>query len=430
VKRTLLADKTREKYRVSDKDFTRQRVLTFTIVAVSILRGHKFSLQNALNKVFEALGKLRLTPTNSAFCQSRQKISPELFVRLHQVARDDFYQLYGEDGEVLTWRKHRVLAYDGTNLNLPNTPDLQKAFSIPRNQKGAQGVQALAGVLYDVRNDIAIGAQLGPLQAEKNFLLNDLWSGTKPGDLIVMDRLFDDFVIIATAEKYARKVLIRCPNNSFAAVNEFRVSDDTERVVTIELPTTGKTRKYVREHKLPESVTVRLIKFTLESGEMEVLLTTLCDRRRYPRAEFKEVYHWRWNEEGFFDRVKNIFEVERFSGVSETAIKQDFFGVIFLTTLESILTKGPQSELAEEDRRRRNKTRAMVNRSVSYVSLVDRAVQLLADPRTDPEEVLEELQFLFKKDPTRNLKDRKFERKKFNHAARLRFHRYRKRISA
>jgi Transposase DDE domain len=430
VKRTLLADKTREKYRVSDKDFTRQRVLTFTIVAVSILRGHKFSLQNALNKVFEALGKLRLTPTNSAFCQSRQKISPELFVRLHQVARDDFYQLYGEDGEVLTWRKHRVLAYDGTNLNLPNTPDLQKAFSIPRNQKGAQGVQALAGVLYDVRNDIAIGAQLGPLQAEKNFLLNDLWSGTKPGDLIVMDRLFDDFVIIATAEKYARKVLIRCPNNSFAAVNEFRVSDDTERIVTIELPTTGKTRKYVREHKLPESVTVRLIKFTLESGEVEVLLTTLCDRRRYPTAEFKEVYHWRWDEEGFFDRVKNIFEVERFSGFSETAIKQDFFGVIFLTTLESILTKGPQSELAEQDRRRRNKTRAMVNRSVSYVSLVDRAVQLLADPRTDPEEVLEELQFLFKKDPTRNMKGRKFERKKFNHAARLRFHRYRKRISA
>lgn len=430
MKRTLLADKTREKYRVSDKDFTRQRVLTFTIVAVSILRGHKFSLQNALNKVFEALGKLRLTPTNSALCQSRQKISPELFVRLHQVARDDFYQLYGEDGEVLTWRGHRVLAYDGTNLNLPNTPDLQKAFSIPRNQKGAQGVQALAGVLYDVRNDIAIGAQLGPLQAEKNFLLNDLWSGTKPGDLIVMDRLFDDFVIIATAEKYARKVLIRCPNNSFAAVNEFRVSDDTERIVTIELPTTGKTRKYVREHKLPESVTVRLIKFTLESGEVEVLLTTLCDRRRYPTAEFKEVYHWRWDEEGFFDRVKNIFEVERFSGFSETAIKQDFFGVIFLTTLESILTKGPQSELAEQDRRRQNKTRAMVNRSVSYVSLVDRAVQLLADPRTDPEEVLEELQFLFKKDPTRNLKDRKFERKKFNHAARLRFHRYRKRISA
>jgi hypothetical protein len=430
LKRNLHTDKTREKYRVSDKDFTRHRVLTFTIVAVSILRGHKFSLQNALNKVFEALGKLRLTPTNSALCQARQKISPELFVHLHQTARDDFYQLYGEDNEVLTWRGHRVLAYDGTNLNLPDTPDLQKAFSIHRNQKNAQSVQALAGVLYDVRNDIAIGAQLGPLQAEKNFLLNDLWSWTKPGDLIVMDRLFDDYAIISTAKRDRREVLIRCRRNSAAIVREFSTSEETERIVTLQMPQTSQTRKYVSQNNLPESVTVRLIKFRLESGEVEVLLTTLCNRSRYPTAEFKEVYHWRWNEEGFFDRIKNIFEVERFSGFSETAIKQDFFGVIFLATLESILTKGPQSELAEEDRRRRNKTQAMVNRSVSYVSLVDRAIQLLADPRTEPEEVLEELQFLFKKDPTRNLKDRKFERKKFNHSARLRFHRYRKRISA
>ena len=426
----MLAGKTREKYRINEKDFSRKRVLSFSIVAVLIIRGHKFSIQNALNKVFEALGKLRLTPTNSAFCQARQKVSPELFVCLHHAARDDFYELYGQDDEVLTWRGHRVLAYDGSDLNLPNTPELQKAFSLHHNQHGWESVHALAGVLYDVRNDIAIGAQLGPLQAEKNFLLNDLWSETKPGDLIVMDRLFDDYAVIATAKRDGREVLIRCPRNSFAVVNEFWDSDETERLVTLPMSQTVRTRKYVRQNGLPETVPVRLMKFTLDTGEVEVLLTTLCDRRRYPRAEFKEVYHWRWNEETFLDRVKNIFEVERFSGFSEIAIKQDFFGVIFLATLESILTKGPQSELAEQDHKRRNKTRAMVNRAVSYVSLIDHTVQLLADPRSNPEEVLDDLQLLFKKDPTRNLKDRKFEHKKLKHSARLRFHRYRKRINA
>lgn len=397
---------------------------------MSILRGHKFSLQNALNKVFEALGKLRLTPTNSALCQARKKIAPELFVHLQQAARDDFYDLYGQDGEVLTWRGHRVLAYDGSDLNLPNTPELQKAYSLHGNQHGWEGLHGMAGVLYDVRNEIAIGAQLGPLQAEKNFLLNDLWSGTRPGDLIVMDRLFDDYTVIATANKDRREVLVRCPRNSFAVVNEFWGSDETERLATLQVPQTAKTRNYVRQHGLPKTVPVRLIKFTLETGEVEVLLTTLCDRRRYPISEFKEVYHWRWNEETFFDRVKNIFELERFSGFSETAIKQDFFGVIFLATLESILAKKPQSELAEQDRRRQNKTQAMVNRAVSYVSLLDHAVQLLADPLKDPEEIIDDLRFLFKKDPTRNLKDRKFERKNLKHSARLRFHQYRKRINA
>lgn len=426
----MRANKTCEKFRVSDKDFTRNRVLTFTIVTMSILRGHKFSLQNALNKVFETLGKLRQTPTNSALCQARQKIQPELFVHLHQAVRDDFYKLYGQDGEVLTWRGHRTLGYDGSDINLPDTPELRKAFSVQRNQHGSECVQALAGVLYDVRNDIALAAEIGPLQAEKNFLLGGCWSATRRGDLIIMDRLFDDYSVIAYAYHHGRHVLIRCPRNSFKIVQEFLGSDDTEWLVDLPLPQTPATRAFVQKEGLPESVPVRLIKVTLDTGETEVLLTTLCDQRRYPTKEFKAVYFWRWNEETFFDRIKNIFEVERFSGFSETAIKQDFFGVIFLATLESVLTKAPQSELAEQDRRRENKTKAQVNRAVSYVALVDHAIQLLVDPHADTEAVLADLHFLFTRDPTRNREGRKFERKELKHSARLRFHRYKKRICA
>jgi Transposase DDE domain len=397
---------------------------------MSILRGHKFSLQNALNKVFSALGKLRQTPTNSALCQARQKIQPALFIYLHQAVRDDFYKLYGQDGEVLTWRGHRVLAYDGSDFNLPDTPELRQSFSVQRNQHGSECVQALAGVLYDVRNDIALAAEIGPLQAEKNFLLGGCWSATRRGDLIVMDRLFSDYAVIAYVFHRGRHVLIRCPRNSFKIVQEFWDSDDTERLVALPLSQTPETRAFVRREGLPKSIPVRLIKVTLDTGETEVLLTTLCDQRRYPTGEFKAVYFWRWDEETFFDRLKNIFEVERFSGFSETAIQQDFFGVLFLATLESVLTKAPQSELAARDRRRQNKTRAQVNRAVSYVALVDHAIQLLADPHADPETVLADLHFLFTRDPTRNREGRKFERKKLKHSARLRFHRYKKRICA
>lgn len=425
----MCADKTRENFRVSDKDFTRNRVLTFTIVAMSILRGHKFSLQNALNKVFAALGKLRQTPTSSALCQARQKIEPALFIHLHHAVRDDFYKLYGQDGEVLTWRGHRVLAYDGSDLNLPDTAELRQAFSVQRNQHGSESVQALAGVLYDVRNDLALAAEIGPLQAEKNFLLGGCWSATRRGDLIIMDRLFADYAVIAFAYQHGRHVLIRCPRNSFGLVQEFWNSDETEWLVTLPLSQTPQTRAFVRAQGLPETVPVRLIKVTLDTGETEVLLTTLCDRRRYPTQEFKALYAWRWHEETFFDRIKNIFEVERFSGFSETAIKQDFFGVLFLATLESVLTKAPQAELTAQDRRQ-HKTKARVNRAVSYVALVDHAVQLLADPNVATETVLADLHFLFTRDPTRNRKGRKFERKTLKHSARLRFHRYKKRICA
>ena len=89
----LHAERTRQTYRVKETDFTRERKLNFVIVAVLILRGHKHSLQNALNKCFGALGKVFAVPTDSAYCHARQKLQPELFVHLNQVVCQDFYRL-------------------------------------------------------------------------------------------------------------------------------------------------------------------------------------------------------------------------------------------------------------------------------------------------------------------------------------------------
>jgi hypothetical protein len=426
--------KTSAEYRQEIKDFTRKRVLTFGRVAILILRGHKISLQNALNKFFGAMGEVFSVPTASALSQARQKIRPELFVRLNEVVVGDFYQLYGADGEVRLWRGHRVVGADGTYLNLPDTPELRREFSVQRNQhrhKQSEQVQALAMVLHDLRNDLGLAAALAPAHsAEKDLLFNQLWGQTRRGDVLVLDRNWADYTVIARAYVDGRQVVIRCPGQSFAAVNEFWESDLTEAILWLPVPTTPKTRAFVREHNLPEEIQVRLLKFTLESGETEVLLTTLCNRRRYPTAEFYTLYGWRWGDETYYDRIKNIFELERFSGLSATAIKQDFYGVIFLATLESVLIKSAQSELSEEAAERNCANTPRVNRAVSYVSLVDRAVELLADPCRSPDQVLEELHHLLKTNPTRHRAGRKFDRPKLTHARKLRFHRYTKRIIA
>lgn len=430
MRRVLNAEQTRDKYRVQETDFTRQRKLNFVLVAVLILRGHKHSLQNALNKCFGALGKVFAVPTASAYGHARQKLKPELFVHLNQVVCQDFYRRYGAAREVLTWRGQRVLGYDGSYVNLPDSAELRAHFSSQRNQHGAESVQALAGVRYDLRNDLGLAGALSKLEAEKNRLFGSLWGATRKGELLVMDRNFADFAVIAHAVKDGRAVLSRCPRQCFAVVNEFWAAESTEAVVTLELPTAAATRRYVRAQGLPETLTVRLLKFTLPPGETEVLLTTLIDQRRYPYAEFYQVYGWRWGSETYYDRLKNIFEVARFSGQTEQAVRQDFHDVIFLTTLESILAKAPQAALAQRDQARQTQTTAQVNRNVSYVALVERVPQLLADPRASTETVLAELAHLFQTNPTRNRAGRKFERKKLKHSRKLRYHRYTKRIVA
>lgn len=421
-------------YRKKETDFTRKRVLLFGQVLGLILSGYKLSLQNALNKGFKALGKIFATPTASAYCQARKKIKAEVFVHLNQSVVADFYRLFGAEEKVQWWHGHRLLGSDGTYLNLPDTPELRKNFSVHRNQhKGEEQatVQALGMVLYDLLNDVGLKGALAPSHsAEKSLLFEQLWGELEAGDVLVLDRNSADYTIIASAVRDKIELVVRCPRQSFKAVMDFYASQEREQIVEISVPQSVRTQKYVKEHQLPEIIQVRLLKFKLENGEEEVLLTTLTDQKKYRFQEFYQVYGWRWGDETYYDRLKNIFEIERFSGLSEESIKQEFYGVIFLASLESVLSQETENQMQEMAAERETKTVPEVNHAVSYVALVGEVVNLLGNPEKSVKEIFRELKYLFQKTPTRVRKGRKYERKKTSHAIKLRYHRYRKRVLA
>jgi hypothetical protein len=81
------------RFRAKVRDFTRQRALTFSVVVVLILRGHKISMQNALNKFFGAIGAVFGVVTASAYSQARRKLKAEVFVHLNEVLWKDYYEL-------------------------------------------------------------------------------------------------------------------------------------------------------------------------------------------------------------------------------------------------------------------------------------------------------------------------------------------------
>lgn len=423
-----------EEYRKSPKNFTRRRVLTFSYLVVLMLSGHKMSLQNSLNKFFKSIGQIFKVPTGSAYCQSRQKIKAEVFVHLNNSVRDDFYRLYEAEEQVEKWCGHRLLGSDGTYLKLPDTKELRKVFSVHRTSyKGEEfaSVQALGMVLYDLLNDIGVKGAIGPSHSsEKSLLFNQLWSELKEGDVLVLDRNSADYKIIGQAVRDNFDVIIRCPSQSFKAVRDFFQSSDKERIVTLTVPQSALTQKYVKENNLPEAIEVRLLKFKLESGEDEVLLTTLCDQKKYRSKEFYKVYGWRWRDETYYDRIKNIFELERFSGLSEESIKQDFYGVIFLATLESVLSRETEREMQAMAAERETKTMPQINHAISYVALVGEVGKLLSDPTVSVKETLRELKHLFQTNPTRVRKGRKYVRKKTSPTTKLRYHRYNKRVLA
>jgi hypothetical protein len=394
-----------------------------------MLRGQKVSLQTAVNKFFSAVGEVWRVVTASAYRQARQKVQPEVFVHLNAVMCEEYYARYGADGAVGLWHGQRVLGVDGSYLNLPDTEETRREFSVQTNQHvGGEQVQALASVLYDLRNDVGLSAALGPKQAEKNLLFGTHLAATQPGDVVVGDRAYADYSVLATLVARQCHFVIRFPRQSFTAVKAFWAARAQERVVTLEV--TSKARAHVAQQQLPTMLRVRLVKVVLPSGEVEVLGTDLLDLKTYPAAEFKVVYGWRWSHETYHDRIKNIFEVERFSGKSVQAIKQDFYGVVFLTTLESILRKPAQAVLMAQGEVRECRSAPQVNRVVSYVTVLEHIVQLLHAPRRSPASTLAAIERLLLTNPTRQRPDRQVPRRKRSAAHRLRFAKYGKRLVA
>jgi hypothetical protein len=241
-----------------------------------MVRGHKHSIQNGLNKVFEELGALADVPTAGAFSKARKKVKAEVFIELNRGLCQDFYTVYGAEKEVVKWHGQRLLGFDGTVLNLPDTSELRASYSVQSNQHG-ECVQGLCGVLYDVHNDLGLAAAMGPRTNEARVLMSDsVWQATQKGDVIIMDRNFVHYGLIAFAGKDKRGVIIRCPKCGFTEILDFWESDDIDRLVTLHKPNTSDVRELCEKYDLPSSVQVRLIKVTLSTVDCRPVTLKFC----------------------------------------------------------------------------------------------------------------------------------------------------------
>ena len=118
-------------------------------------------------------------------------------------------------------------------------------------------------------------------------------------------------------------------------------------------------------------IKVRLVKVLLNSGEVELLITSLMDETKYPALIFKELYFKRWGIESLYDKLKNKLLIENFTGYSETSILQDFYCTLFLSNIQSLLVSEANEELATkgiEDKKYEYKVNT--NLSIGFIAFM------------------------------------------------------------
>ena len=145
---------------------------------------------------------------------------------------------------------------------------------------------------------------------------------------------------------------------------------------------------------LPLTITLRFVRVYLDTGEMEVLVTSLLDENTYDTEFFKKLYARRWGIETFYGTIKGRLNLENFTGKSVEAILQDFHATIFISALESLITEDAQEHLDQKQTQKNNEHPQRVNKAVSFNAIKNQVLELFYRQK-DPQIILDTLTRLF-----------------------------------
>jgi len=328
------------------RSFTRSRVLTFKRLII-LLMLLKTSYQREINDFFKKILKgdynIRQA-TSGALTQARAKLNPYAFKRLRQIAVDVFY----EDAPYKKWKNFRLLAVDGSILNLPYSEDIIEEFGCEEYVTKSVGKKSLArcSLLYDVVNQVTIDAQLSGYRTSEKALMEKHLSHLGQGDLVLADRGYAYSSIIYWLSERNVDFCFRFHDTKMKIVKQFLASKRRSEIIDLYLD-----RRVIKSMNLPKHtppIKVRLVKVQLDNGNVEVLGTSLLNTKKYKNVIFKDLYHKRWGVEEAFKLLKSRLDLEDFSGRTARSIYQDFHAKVLMMTMCATLSFPIEKKVREE----------------------------------------------------------------------------------
>lgn len=339
-------------YRVNAKDFSRERKMGFKETVLFILNMTRKSLQLELNGFFENVLRKDFSVRKQSYLAARQKIKPEVFTALND---NMISSLYGNKYE--SWNGYRLSAIDSSVLEIPNTKELRNEFRFVRNRHG-DVARARASCIYDPLNKMIIKCKIDRYNFSEREtamqMILQMLPEKKSKELIIFDRGYPSAKLISFLFESGIDFLMRIQRN-----------------YSFDLKQATKKEQYINIKYNEKLYKVRVLRFRLESGEEEILFTSLYDKK-FKIKDFKNLYFKRWGIETKFDELKNKLEIENFSGMTKTAIEQDFYATILLSNIIELVR-----QCKEENRSNRRKYQYKINYNILVGTLKDKFVCLL-----------------------------------------------------
>lgn len=332
----------------SDKNDLRSRKLSVGKIIHLLIGADGGSLAKELHRV-------GINATPAAVSQRRATIPPDVF-------RDVFRHFNSASADDETFRGYRLLAVDGTSVNIPRNPN---APSFVCNDSAPQGYNQLhLNPLFDLCNKTFFDAviQPEPQKDEIGALVEMLKRNNfdRP-TLIIADRGYEAYNLLAHCiEKANTDFLIRVKQNhsamreiaklpmceldcsiSFTITTTQTNEDKQNHYIFLQVPKKSKpgskTRRARWDFPSPYTMHLRIVRFQLDTGEFETIATSLPGT--FTIEDIKELYHRRWGIEISFRDLKYTVGLVNLHGKRDAYAEQEAYAAMTMFNLTSRIVR-------------------------------------------------------------------------------------------
>lgn len=391
LKQILHSEEFVNRHKKSKQDFTRNRILPFQTLFLYFINFIKGSYQDELDHYFKALFKLDVAGaivTKMALSLARRKLKYSAFIEFNRHLLEFFYDHFKN---TKTWHGFNLLAIDGSTLKLFKYKEIRDHFGMMKPKKGPACPMARVSQMFDVLNKITIEAFIKPYQIGERELLRDHMLNLLPNDLLLLDRGYPAYwifnLILSQGGNFCARI-----SKQWKIVQTFIESGVEEAFV--DLNASFQSIKECNDMGLDViPLHLRLIRVELDSGEIEVLITSLTDKQKYSKEIFKDLYHKRWPVEVDYLFMKQRLEIGNFSGKSKLSVYQDFHAKVFAKNLAVILASPAQESVEHESKEKKHEYQ--INMTQAFSKSKDTLFLLFQRPREIVPEMIQKLHALF-----------------------------------
>ena len=255
------------------------------------------NLVNGLNRQWTKLGQYWIAPNSSSISIGRQKLGCQVMSRLFDsIVRP----LATPETPGAFLGGLRVMAVDGTVLDVPDSKANARVFGYPGSRKGTRAAfpKVRVVLLIEAGTHLITDTLMCPYRIGERVRALKLLRSVTKSMLLMWDRGLHSYRMVNATLAQGCQYLGRVPANvKFPA---HQILDDGSYLSWI-----NPDRK--SKKKGASKIQVRVIEYTIETdGELKTyrLITSLMDLALFPALLLAQQYHQRWEIENTIDELK------------------------------------------------------------------------------------------------------------------------------